>query len=65
MDVRETPDAAARNARWKRVGIGCLAVLGIRGLLGIVVAGVWVKKRYPWVLELGLAGQEAVKRGKS
>src|SRR5690242_20475687 len=62
MDARGNPAAAGTSARWKRVGIGCLAVLGIGGILGLVAAGVFVKLRYPWVFEAGKAGQEAMKR---
>jgi hypothetical protein len=62
MDARGNPAAAGTSARWKRVGIGCLAVLGIGGILGLVAAGVFVKLRYPWIFEAGKAGQEAMKR---
>jgi hypothetical protein len=62
MDARGNPAAAGQSARWKRVGIGCLAVLGVGGILGLVAAGVFVKIRYPWVFEAGRAGQEAMKR---
>jgi hypothetical protein len=65
MNARGNPAAAGPSARWKRVGVGCLAVLGVGGILGLVAAGVFVKTRYPWFFELGQAGQEAIKRGKS
>jgi hypothetical protein len=44
--------------------MGCLAVLAIGGMSGLVALGLFVKKRYPWVLELGRASQAAVARGK-
>ena len=65
MDARGSPAAAGRTAGWKRVGMGCLLVLGIGGMVGIVALGLLVKKRYAWIIELGRAGQAAVSRGKS
>lgn len=65
MDARGNPAAARTSTRWKRVGIGCLAVLGLGGMLGLVAVGVFVKMRYPWIFDVAKAGQEAVKRGKS
>lgn len=44
--------------------MGCLVVLGIGGMVGLVALGLFVKKRYPWIFELGRAGQEAMARGK-
>jgi hypothetical protein len=44
--------------------MGCLAVLAIGGMSGLVALGLFVKKRYPWVLELGRASHAAVARGK-
>jgi len=64
MDARGSPAAARRSARWKRFGMGCLAVLAIGGMVGLVVLGLFVKRRYPWIFELGRAGQEAIARGK-
>jgi len=64
MDARGSPAAAGRSAGWKRVGMGCLAVLAIGGMVGLVALGFIVKKRYPWILELGRASQEAIARGK-
>jgi hypothetical protein len=57
MDARGSPAAAGPGARWKRAGIGCLALLGVGGLVGLVAAGVYVNRRYPWIFELELAGR--------
>ncbi|HET6984951.1 MAG TPA: hypothetical protein VFI53_22605, partial [Myxococcaceae bacterium] len=65
MDARGNPVAAGRSARWKRVGIGCLAVLGVGGILAFVAGALFVKTRYPWIFDVAKAGQDAVKRGKS
>jgi hypothetical protein len=62
MDPRGTPAAAGRNAVWKRIGIIFLAVFGIGAIALIAVAFLVVKSKYPWVLELGRASQEMVKR---
>src|SRR5215472_10381597 len=61
MDPRGTP-AAGRNAVWKRIGIIFLAVFGIGAIALIAVAFLVVKNKYPWVLELGRASQEMMKR---
>jgi hypothetical protein len=44
--------------------MGCLAALAIGGMIGLVALGLFVKKRYPWIFELGRAGQQAIARGK-
>jgi hypothetical protein len=62
MDARGTPAAAGGNAGWKRIGIAFLAVLGIGAITLGVVGVLVVKKRYPWVFELGRASQEMMKR---
>jgi hypothetical protein len=41
MDARGTPAAAGGNARWKRVGIAFLAVLGLGAITLGVVACWW------------------------
>lgn len=65
MDPRGTPAGAGPNAVWKRVGIIFLAAFGI-GAIALMAAGFWVvKKRYPWVLELGRTSQEMTKRWAS
>jgi hypothetical protein len=62
MDPRGTPAGAGGNAVWKRIGIIFLATFGIGAIVLMVVAFLVVKKRYPWVLELGRASQEMMKR---
>ena len=62
MDPRGTPVAAGQKTVWKRIGIIFLAVVGI-GAIGLMLVGfLVVRKRYPWILELGRASQEMVKR---
>ena len=65
MDARGTPAAAGTSARWKRVGIGCIAVLGVGGLLAFGAAAVFLKVRYPWVFEAGRVGQDAMTRART
>jgi hypothetical protein len=65
MDARGAPASARQGGAWKKVGIGCLAVLGIGAIVGAVVVFLVVRKHYPWVFELGQASQEMVKRAVS
>ena len=65
MDARGIPAPAARSARWKRVGIGCLAVLGVTAIIGTVVGALLLKRRYPQIFEMGQASQEMMKRASS
>lgn len=65
MDARGIPAPAGRSARWKRVGIGCLAVLGVTAIVGTVVGVLLLKKRYPQIFELGQASEEMMKRAAS
>jgi hypothetical protein len=62
MDPRGTPADAGRNAVWKRIGIIFLAAFGIGAIALIAVGFLVVKKKYPWILELGRASQEMMKR---
>ena len=62
MDARGNPVAAGQSARWKRVGIGCLAVLGVGGILGVVAGALLMRARYPAVFQAVVERQEAVKR---
>jgi hypothetical protein len=65
MDARGSPAAAGRGARWKRVGIGCLAMLGIGATLGLLAAGVFVVRRHPRILEELGETAKATKRAES
>jgi hypothetical protein len=62
MDARGNPVAAGQSARWKRVGIGCLAVLGVGGILGLVAGVLLVRARFPAVFKVATEGQEVMQR---
>lgn len=62
MDARGNPVAAGQSARWKRVGIGCLAVLGVCGILGMVVGALVLKSRFPGIFQAAARGQDVMKR---
>jgi len=64
MDARGSAAAPGRSTVWKRVGIGCLAVLGIGAIAAFVIVAIVVKQRYPWILEAGRAGQEMIRRSQ-
>ncbi|HEY1416816.1 MAG TPA: hypothetical protein VGF41_02890, partial [Myxococcaceae bacterium] len=61
MDARGNPAAAGQSARWKRVGVGCLAVLGVCGILGLVVGALVMRSRFPGIFQAAAKGQELMK----
>jgi hypothetical protein len=62
MDARGNRVAAGQSARWKRVGIGCLAVLGVGGILGLVAGVLFARARYPAFFRVATQGQEVMQR---
>jgi len=65
MDVRGSPATAGRSARRKRVGMGCLGLLGTGALFALVAAGVFVATRHPKILEQLGETSKAMKRAES
>src|SRR5262249_37136156 len=56
------PAPAGGSARWKRVGIGCLAVLGVGGILAFVAGALVMRERFPGIFQAAQTGQEIMRR---